>query len=124
MVTGGSAALPDPSVRVLRGRAHGDLHLDNIIVSRWEKEVRADEYRLIDLCTFRDRAALGRDLATLLLSALVPHIRHPCRRTSATPCSGSWSTRPPRTAPRSCRRRRRGWPPSGTRRCGIMRERH
>ncbi|WP_328510687.1 hypothetical protein OG981_39440 [Streptomyces mirabilis] len=77
MVAGGSAALPDPSVRVLRGRAHGDLHLDNVIVSRWEKEVRADEYRLIDLCTFRDRAALGRDLATLLLSALVPHIRHP-----------------------------------------------
>ncbi|MEU3200284.1 hypothetical protein [Streptomyces sp. NPDC006996] len=76
MVEGDQSALPDPTVRVLRGMGHGDLHLDNILVPMKEKVAQADDYRLIDLCTFDRKTDLGRDAATLLLSALVPHVRH------------------------------------------------
>lgn len=77
LVKGGHPALADPTVPVLRGLGHGDLHLDNILVPRLEKVVQPSTYRLIDLCTFSKRADLGRDVATLLLSALLPHIDHP-----------------------------------------------
>lgn len=76
MVKGDQPALPDPTVRVLRGMGHGDLHLDNILVPRKEKVAQAHDYRFIDLCTFSKRADLGRDTVTLLLSALVPYVRH------------------------------------------------
>ncbi|MFD3720106.1 hypothetical protein [Streptomyces sp. NPDC058674] len=76
MVKGGHPALPDPELRVLRGLGHGDLHLDNILVPCMEGEVRAEEYRFIDLCTFSARADLGGDVATLLLSALIPFVEH------------------------------------------------
>ncbi|MEV7081947.1 hypothetical protein AB0N88_25980 [Streptomyces sp. NPDC093516] len=76
MVEGTSPALPDPTVRVLRGLGHGDLHLDNVLVPRNEKVPQADAYRLIDLCTFSRDADLARDAATLLLSALVPFVSH------------------------------------------------
>ena len=77
LVKGGYPALADPTVPVLRGLGHGDLHLDNILVPRLEKVVRSRAYRLIDLCTFGKDADLGRDVATLLLSALLPHVNHP-----------------------------------------------
>ncbi|MGW4747949.1 hypothetical protein ACWEPR_24400 [Streptomyces sp. NPDC004290] len=64
----------DPVVPVLRGLGHGDLHLDNILVPRREKDIRPEEYRLIDLCTFSADTNLGRDVATLLLSSLVPYV--------------------------------------------------
>ncbi|WP_415940334.1 hypothetical protein [Streptomyces sp. 039-1] len=76
MVQGGHPALPDPELRVLRGLGHGDLHLDNILVPLIEGTAQADAFRLIDLCTFSTRADLGRDIATLLLSALVPFVEH------------------------------------------------
>lgn len=76
MVHGGHPALPDPEVRVLPGRNHGDLHLDNILVPNWEGRPRPDEYRLIDMCTFAEPSALGLDIATLLLASLVPHVRY------------------------------------------------
>ncbi|MFJ8937771.1 hypothetical protein ACIRL0_18965 [Streptomyces sp. NPDC102365] len=77
LVNGGHPALTDPTVPVLRGLGHGDLHLDNILVPMSEKVVQPHAYRLIDLCTFSERADLGRDVATLLLSVLVPHVNHP-----------------------------------------------
>jgi hypothetical protein len=76
LVKGSHPALPDPTVRVLRGRGHGDLHLDNVLVPTKEKVTQAHDYRLIDLCTYSGAADLGRDAATLLLSALVPYVCH------------------------------------------------
>ncbi|GAA0320263.1 hypothetical protein ACKI1I_21675 [Streptomyces turgidiscabies] len=77
LVKGGHPALADPTVPVLRGLGHGDLHLDNVLVPRLEKVVQPHAYRLIDLCTFSRSADLGRDVATLLLSVLLPHVNHP-----------------------------------------------
>ncbi|MFF8930713.1 hypothetical protein ACF1AO_25935 [Streptomyces longwoodensis] len=77
LVQGGHPAHADPAVPVLHGLGHGDLHLDNILVPSREKVVQPQEYRLIDLCTFSKRADVGGDVATLLLSALVPHVNHP-----------------------------------------------
>ncbi|TLQ41973.1 hypothetical protein [Streptomyces marianii] len=76
LVEGGHSALTDPVITILRGLGHGDLHLDNVLVPREEKLVQPQAYRLIDLCTFSVSADLGRDVATLLLSALVPHVDH------------------------------------------------
>ncbi|MEW1641893.1 hypothetical protein [Streptomyces sp. NPDC091219] len=69
-------ALADPTIPVLRALGHGDLHLDNILVPRLEKVAQPHLYRLIDMCTFSKNADLGRDVATLLLSTLVPHVNH------------------------------------------------
>ncbi|MFE7838458.1 hypothetical protein ACFU53_21085 [Streptomyces sp. NPDC057474] len=77
MVFGGHPGLPDPEVRILPGRNHGDLHLDNILVPSREGEPRPDEYRLIDVCTFSESSALGIDIATLLLASLVPYVKEP-----------------------------------------------
>ncbi|MDX2547005.1 hypothetical protein ACOT81_33240 [Streptomyces sp. WI04-05B] len=76
LVKGWHPALADPTLPVLRGLGHGDLHLDNILVPRLEKVVQPHAYRLIDLCTFSGEADLGRDVATLLLSVLLPHVNH------------------------------------------------
>ncbi|WP_328223819.1 hypothetical protein [Streptomyces sp. NBC_00310] len=75
MVSGGHPELPDPTVRILPGRNHGDPHLDNILVPDWEGVPQPDQYRLIDVCTFSDSSALGMDIATLLLASLVPYVR-------------------------------------------------
>lgn len=77
LVKGGHPSLADPTVPVLRGFSHGDLHLDNILVPRPGDVLEPHAYRLIDLCTFSRRADLGRDVATLLLSALLPYVDHP-----------------------------------------------
>ncbi|MFI7500966.1 hypothetical protein ACIBVL_21185 [Streptomyces sp. NPDC049687] len=71
----GVPGIPDPEVSVLPGRAHGDLHLQNIMVPHRDGRARLEEFRLIDLATYAEDAPLSRDVATLLLSALVPRVR-------------------------------------------------
>ncbi|MEU3345864.1 hypothetical protein ABZ723_12830 [Streptomyces sp. NPDC006700] len=61
-----------PELDVVRGRAHGDLHLHNVLVPFREGSARFEEFQLIDLATFSDNAPLSRDIAMLLLSALEP----------------------------------------------------
>ncbi|MFI2376818.1 hypothetical protein ACH5AO_17340 [Streptomyces sp. NPDC018964] len=70
----GRAGLPDPALYTVRGRAHGDLHLHNIMVPHREGRPRYEDFRLIDLATFSDDAPLSRDVTMLLLSALAPEI--------------------------------------------------
>ncbi|MBW8793013.1 MAG: hypothetical protein JF597_05300 [Streptomyces sp.] len=70
----GHAALPDPELYVARGRAHGDLHLNNIMVPHREGTPRHQDFQLIDLATFSEDAPLSRDVAMLLLSALAPRV--------------------------------------------------
>ncbi|MFF8102716.1 hypothetical protein ACF07S_23720 [Streptomyces sp. NPDC016640] len=70
----GRAGLPDPVLHIARGRAHGDLHLHNIMVPHQEGSPAYEDFRLIDLATFSDDAPLSRDVAMLLLSALAPEI--------------------------------------------------
>jgi hypothetical protein len=59
-------------VPLTTGLAHGDLHLDNIIVPRRPGDPAA--FRLIDLTTFDEAAPLARDPMHLLLSACGPHL--------------------------------------------------
>jgi tetratricopeptide (TPR) repeat protein len=62
------SATTQAEVHCLIGRAHGDLHGDNILVPVDNGQVRAADFRLIDLATYEARAPLSRDLATLLVS--------------------------------------------------------
>ena len=55
------------------GRAHGDLHLDNIFVPL-VPNVDAGAYRLIDLSEFSERAPLCRDIPHLLLATIGKHL--------------------------------------------------
>ncbi|MGW3147200.1 hypothetical protein ACWDG1_21460 [Streptomyces sp. NPDC001177] len=71
----GSEGIPVVKVGVVRGRAHGDLHLQNVMVPYRHGRVRYADFRLIDLATFAEDAPLSRDIATLLLSALAPKVR-------------------------------------------------
>ncbi|MGW1165791.1 hypothetical protein [Streptomyces sp. NPDC002550] len=64
-----------PELDVVRGRAHGDLHLHNVLVPFREGRARFEEFQLIDLATFSDNAPLSRDVAMLLMSALAPTAR-------------------------------------------------
>ncbi|MGW7518703.1 hypothetical protein ACWGJ2_24260 [Streptomyces sp. NPDC054796] len=52
----------------LVGRAHGDLHGDNVLIPEHDGTVDPSGFRLIDLATYDARAPLSRDLATLLIS--------------------------------------------------------
>ncbi|MFD8724491.1 hypothetical protein ACFV2H_42670 [Streptomyces sp. NPDC059629] len=70
----GHAALPDPELYVARGRAHGDLHLDNIMVPHREGTPWHQDFQLIDLATYSEDAPLSRDVAMLLLSALARRV--------------------------------------------------
>ncbi|MEU8820483.1 hypothetical protein [Actinoplanes sp. NPDC048796] len=64
------------AVEFLAGRSHGDLHVDNIIVSRTpDGELDFEGIRLIDLSAFDPRAPLSRDVAALLLSLIFPAVR-------------------------------------------------
>jgi MoxR-like ATPase len=72
LATGGAG---HPELDILRGRAHGDLHLHNVLVPFREGSARFEEFQLIDLATFSDNAPLSRDVAMLLLSALEPTAR-------------------------------------------------
>ncbi|MFC9529054.1 hypothetical protein ACFT38_00650 [Streptomyces sp. NPDC056975] len=71
----GGYDLPDPALRVLRGRAHGDLHLENVMVPLRMNEPSVENFQLIDLATYAPDAPLSRDVAMLLVSALVPEVR-------------------------------------------------
>ncbi|MFF4547778.1 NACHT domain-containing protein [Streptomyces sp. NPDC001406] len=73
----GAAGLPNPAFDVVRGRAHGDLHLQNIMLPYREGRAQYEKFELIDPATFSQNALLSRDVATLLLSALVPQVREP-----------------------------------------------
>ncbi|MFF4144803.1 NACHT domain-containing protein [Streptomyces sp. NPDC001212] len=64
-----------PKLDVMRGRAHGDLHLHNVLVPVREGRARFEKFQLIDLATFSQNAPLSRDVATLLLSAVEPTVR-------------------------------------------------
>ncbi|KUL40540.1 hypothetical protein ADL15_07105 [Actinoplanes awajinensis subsp. mycoplanecinus] len=55
-------------IHYLVGRAHGDLHADNILVPVHDTAVYAQGFRMIDLATYRNDAPLSRDLASLLVS--------------------------------------------------------
>jgi hypothetical protein len=55
------ATSSDDTTLVHLGRAHGDLHLDNIFIPLFPR-VDADGYRLIDLSEFHERAPLSRDI--------------------------------------------------------------
>jgi hypothetical protein len=74
LVRGGSS-LTDPCLRMLEGCVHRDLHLDNVLVPNYEGRPRPEAYRFIDLATFDEHGAQSRDVATLLLSSLVPFVR-------------------------------------------------
>ncbi|MFJ8177912.1 NB-ARC domain-containing protein [Streptomyces sp. NPDC094469] len=66
----GHRLLPDPEFQVVDGMAHGDLHLQNVMVPSHRGTLSPDAYRLIDLSDFTDSAPLTRDVATLMLSVL------------------------------------------------------
>ncbi|MCC9741313.1 hypothetical protein [Streptomyces sp. MNU89] len=76
-VAGKHPRFRDLTISVLCGLVHSDAHLDNILVARHRGKSVPSSYRLIDLATFRSNKALSRDVATLLLSALVAHVREP-----------------------------------------------
>ncbi|MEV0663674.1 AAA family ATPase [Actinomadura luteofluorescens] len=48
------------------GRSHGDLHVENALV-RVRPQIKPDDFRLIDLAKFEERAPLGRDPAHFLM---------------------------------------------------------
>ncbi|MFI7500962.1 NACHT domain-containing protein [Streptomyces sp. NPDC049687] len=73
LATGGTG-LPDPALPVIRGRAHGDLHLNNIMVPHRGGRPRHQDFQLIDPATYSETAPLARDVVMLLLSALAPQI--------------------------------------------------
>ncbi|MBO4204888.1 hypothetical protein [Micromonospora echinofusca] len=63
-------------VEYLCGNTHGDLHVDNIIVPlAADGSPEYDQIRLIDLSGFDPSAPLSRDVATLLLSSILPTVQ-------------------------------------------------
>lgn len=70
MVTGHHPATRDHEINVLRGRGHGDLHLDNLLVHQDDHGARPTTFRLIDLSTYDSAMPLVRDQISLLLSAV------------------------------------------------------
>lgn len=80
-VTLGSEPLPNPfafpshraALPVLTGRAHGDLHFDNVLISAADP----DGFRLVDLAKYASDAPLARDpahLALRLAAAALPDL--------------------------------------------------
>ncbi len=72
----------DLRVDVLKGHAHGDFHLENILIPVRPKP-DASAFRLIDLSNYSEKAALARDPVHLLLSILakdLPRMSEPTRR--------------------------------------------
>jgi hypothetical protein len=61
-------------VRRRVGNAHGDLHLDNILVANAPTWADLRKYRLVDLSTFRADAPLAKDPMFLLTSAILLHL--------------------------------------------------
>ncbi|MGN9908614.1 hypothetical protein ACTMTJ_13810 [Phytohabitans sp. LJ34] len=84
-VPGEDGALPNPfhlfgpdspvtgrQVRHLVGRAHGDLHADNILIPDRDGVPHPAAFRLIDLSTYDGLAPLSRDVAALMMSLITP----------------------------------------------------
>ena len=63
----------DAEVIVHLGRAHGDLHLDNIFI-RFAPLADAASYQLIDLSEWSAEAPLCRDIPHLLLATIGKHL--------------------------------------------------
>jgi hypothetical protein len=61
-------------VPLTTGRAHGDLHVDNVIAYRGLTVADAEQFILIDLSTFSESAPLVRDPLHLLLSVVARHL--------------------------------------------------
>ncbi|NYH45187.1 hypothetical protein HNR22_004914 [Micromonospora jinlongensis] len=55
------------------GYAHGDLHGGNILVP-FDKAPRPDEFQLVDLSAFAEKAPLSRDLVCLLLTTVLRYV--------------------------------------------------
>ncbi|MDX2543463.1 hypothetical protein PV331_16635 [Streptomyces sp. WI04-05B] len=70
------------SVNAAYGRAHGDLHPGNIMIPVRD-DAQAEDFTLIDLSRFHERALLARDPVHLLLcltaDAYLPHMSDPAR---------------------------------------------
>jgi hypothetical protein len=72
------AAEPSPAARqrldFAAGNAHGDLHLQNVLVPLTGVEPRPHEFRLVDLSEFATDAPLTRDPAMLMLSVIAQEL--------------------------------------------------
>lgn len=68
----GTGQLPQSErrLKLLYGRSHGDLHLDNILLLFDDLGWHPETYRLIDLSTYSDTAPRSRDQVMLLLSLM------------------------------------------------------
>ncbi len=58
---------------MLHGRAHGDLHLDNVFI-RLLPQPDAASFKLIDLSGWDNQAPLCRDVPHLLLATIGRHL--------------------------------------------------
>jgi hypothetical protein len=67
------SGLEPEHILVIRGRAHGDLHPDNILLALVPRP-DADSYRLIDLSWYSPDAPLIRDAVHLMLSCIVHEV--------------------------------------------------
>ncbi|WP_203906050.1 FxSxx-COOH system tetratricopeptide repeat protein [Rhizocola hellebori] len=59
---------------VIRGPAHGDLHLENVLIPQEYGQFEPQKFRLVDLSTFEDDAPVTRDPVTLMLSVIAPSV--------------------------------------------------
>jgi tetratricopeptide (TPR) repeat protein len=66
-------ALAGREMRAFRGRSHGDLHTDNILIPAAGTH-RFDDFRLIDLSTYRNDGPLAFDAAYLICSILAHRV--------------------------------------------------
>jgi tetratricopeptide (TPR) repeat protein len=71
-------------IHYLAGRAHGDLHGDNVLVPEHDGTVHPAGFRLIDLATYDRWAPLSRDLAALLVSLCWREIGESSPRSQST----------------------------------------
>ncbi|MFT7869127.1 MULTISPECIES: hypothetical protein [Amycolatopsis] len=69
------SALSEIDVEYVLGYSHGDLHVDNIVVPLIDGRPDFSQIRLIDLSGYSSSAPLSRDVATLLLSLILPTVR-------------------------------------------------
>jgi hypothetical protein len=74
------AAEPSPAARLridfVAGNAHGDLHLQNILVPLNDGRPRPQEFRLVDLSEFATHVPLTRDPAMLMLSVIARNLSY------------------------------------------------
>ncbi|EIV91905.1 hypothetical protein [Frankia sp. QA3] len=68
----GESLLGEFQIDLVVGRAHGDLHGQNVLLRQYADHAEPDTFVLVDLMTYESRCPLDRDLVTLLLSAISP----------------------------------------------------